>query len=332
MENGKQTSGHVWAIVLAGGQGRRLQDLTTLAGEAVPKQFCALQGEVSMLQRAVRRAARLVPEEHIRVVVAEAHRRWWRDELSSLPPACAVTQPCDRGTAAGVLLPLTKILRQDAEAVVVLLPADHHVEDEWVLQTAIQQGMAIVRRAPERLVVLGMEPDEAHDSDFGWIVPERSPWDLGSARVERFHEKPDAAALPALRAQGALISSFVLVARASTLQAIAQRYLPDLVAAFARWHGGERGLAALYERIPTYDLSRDLLEPAVRDLWVVPVPPCGWKDLGTPERVARCLRSPNARTPRERALDWLRAEGFIAPLDLSRRLDAWELLSTPVRI
>ena len=72
MKQGKEEvkAGGLWAIVLAAGQGSRLRGMTTLGNEAVPKQFCALRGDVSMLRRALQRAARRVPETQIRVVVA----------------------------------------------------------------------------------------------------------------------------------------------------------------------------------------------------------------------------------------------------------------------
>ena len=61
----------------------------------------------------------------------------------------------------------------------------------------------------------------------------------------------------------------------------------DVAEAFLRWRGDEPTLRGIYQQIPSHDFSRHLIEPSVDRLWVVPVPPCGWSDLGTPERVAR---------------------------------------------
>lgn len=319
MKKTNDSEAGLWAIVLAGEQGNRLRDLTTLGSETVPKQFCALRGEVSLLRRALRRAARMVPETHIRVVVSAEHRRWWERELEDLPPVSTVVEPRDRGTAAGLLLALTKILRQDPEAVVMLLAADHHVEKEWVLHAALHQGVAIVRAAPERVVLLGIAAEEDSDPEFGWILPSRGYLPFGPAAVERFLEKPGAAEAASLRAQGGLHNSFQLVARASTLRDLFAERLPDTAEVFRRWRGGWQGLANLYARLPSHDLSREILEPSVGRLWVVPVPPCGWTDLGTPERVARCLRSNGKPSSPAPTLLPLRP-GFVAPLDLSRCL------------
>ncbi len=307
----------LWAVVLAAGQGSRLRGITTVGGEAVPKQFCALHGDVSMLRRTLQRAARRVPDSHIKVVVAAEHRKWWERELDDLAAASVVVQPSNRGTAAGVLLPLTPIYRQDPEGVVVLLPADHHVGREWILQAALDRAIAAVRTDPDRIVLLGMTPEDTTDSEYGWIVPGAGAPSSGPAAVRRFREKPPAAEVTALLAQGALVNSFILVARVRTLRALYKERLPDLAALFHRWRGGAASLRSLYEQIPSRDFSRELLEPCVDRLSVVPVAPCGWTDLGTPARVARCLES-DRMEPRPTPLP--APKGFVPPVDLSRRL------------
>ena len=314
---GSEGEGGLWAIVLAAGQGSRLQGITTLGDEAVPKQFCALHGDVSMLRRTLQRAARLVPGPHIKVVVAAQHRKWWQRELADLGRTSIVEQPANRGTAAGVLLPLTPILRQDPEGVVVLLPADHHVGREWILQAALDQAVAAVRTSPGRIVLLGMTPEDEKDSEYGWIVPGSDP-SSGPAPVRRFREKPTATETAALLAQGALVNSFVVVARVRTLHALYEERLTDLTALFRGWRGGAAGLRRLYERIAGWAFPPKRLREEISPFRVVPVPPCGWTDLGTPARVARCLESqrmePSPLHPPAR-------NRFVPPVDLSRRLD-----------
>lgn len=74
--------GH-WAIVLAAGSGTRLHGLTQdRFGMAVPKQFCSLSGGRTLLGDALDRARRVVPAEHVIVVVAAQHRLRSRRPLS----------------------------------------------------------------------------------------------------------------------------------------------------------------------------------------------------------------------------------------------------------
>jgi len=73
------------AIVLAGGDGIRLQALTAaLVGAAVPKQYCPLfdNGE-TMLDRTLRRVALSVRPEHMATVVVRGHRQFYEPLAAS---------------------------------------------------------------------------------------------------------------------------------------------------------------------------------------------------------------------------------------------------------
>jgi hypothetical protein len=108
-----------------------------------------------------------------------------------------------------------------------------------------------------------------------------------------------------------------VIAHAASLLRLYQQHMPGVVGAMQRALADPvdpaRALAALYECLPTVDFSRDLLaEGAALPLRVLPVPHCGWSDLGTPECVARVL----ARMP-TKAPDSARAGSADAPVNLS---------------
>jgi mannose-1-phosphate guanylyltransferase len=255
-----------------------------------------------MLSWALSRAGRLAPEERVVAVVAEQHREWWSGELESFPALNVIVQPSNRGTAAGVLLPLVCVARGDPDAVLAFLPSDHFVEDEDVLQQALTRAVRCVRAEPEKLVLLGMEPDRP-ETDYGWIVP--GPRGSGGTRGVRdvlsFVEKPDAARAAELLSEGALWNSFLFVVKAKALLDLFGRAQPRLLWRFMSEmvHGGGRfgDVEHLYERLPVADFSRDVLQRAADRLAVVPVARCGWTDLGTPERVLRWRMLSAGETP-----------------------------------
>jgi len=291
--------GHAWAVVLAAGEGSRLREVTLRAtGEPVPKQFCALRGPKTLLRLALDRAERFAPRERVVAVVAEQHRRWWERELSALPRGNVVAQPRNRGTAAGILLALLEVAARDAAATVVFLPSDHWVEQERVLDLALRRAAHLTGETPHEVVLLGFRTREP-DPEYGWIVPEAGRV-RARRKVRRFQEKPDAVTAARLLASGALVNGFIFAARASTLLAVFERSAPALVDAFRHVRGTEgRRLAAeplreLYEDLPGLDFSRDILERTPDRLAVLPVPACGWTDLGTPERLRRCLDGPRS--------------------------------------
>ena len=76
------------AIVLAGGDGKRLSGLTRqITGEAVPKQFCQLIGDTSLLQQTHRRVSLTVDDERIFTTLTRTHERFYAPILGSV--ACA---------------------------------------------------------------------------------------------------------------------------------------------------------------------------------------------------------------------------------------------------
>lgn len=59
---------------------------------------------------------------------------------------------------------------------------------------------------------------------------------------------------------------------------------------FCSFLGTQSLLPSFYARLPHVDFARQVLEHSVGRFHVLPVPPCGWADLGTPERVTECAR------------------------------------------
>lgn len=249
-----------------------------------------------MLEQTLARAGRLVPPERIVVVVAEQHRRWWNQALSKLAEhGNVIVQPRNRGTAAGLLLGSLRVLAKGGvTATLLAMPSDHYVRTEGPLLEAVLEAIPETRPPRERLVLLGMEPEE-DDSEYGWILPGPTEHH-GIREVASFVEKPDAAMAHALRLRGALVNSLIFLTANVTLLDLFEAALPALLRSFVLWaheskHGTRDGksLRALYEDLPTRDFSRDVLQVETKRLSVVRVAPCGWLDVGTPSRLSRFL-------------------------------------------
>ena len=292
---------HLWALVLAGGEGKRLRALTTEpCGTPVPKQFCSLWGERSLIEEAIERGAALVDTERICAIVAAEHQRWWLQSaaLTGLPPANLIVQPRNRGTAVGILYATLKIAKNDPDAIVLLLPSDHHVDDEGILRESLVAALQSVRRRNSEALLLGLEPNSA-DTELGYIVPgARDPW--GSHRVRRFVEKPSVSHAQWLIESGGLWNMFIMVASAQCLVDLFRRSWGALLAQMQALVGtrhpkrlqtvGGLTFQDRYDLLPEVDFSRHVLEGQESVLRVMRVPPCGWSDLGTPLRVRETLR------------------------------------------
>ena len=283
-------AGHNWALVLAGGEGTRLQALTTTAsGVAVPKQFCSIGGNDPLLVTALRRATAVAPAARICASVAEHHRRWWHALPLAIPPENVIAQPSNCGTAAGILLPLLQIVRRDPQATLLVLPSDHYVRNEEVLASSLRLAMLHAEQQTDRIVLVGVKPEDA-DTELGYIVADGDST-CSTHTVRQFVEKPCAAAARTLLACGGVWNSFIFAAGGQALLRVFEARCPELVAQMERIvhevpsPESAVHLAELYRHLPCRDFSRDILEKSLSVLSVLTVPACGWSDLGTPRRV-----------------------------------------------
>ena len=245
-------------IILSGGSGTRLWPLSR-AGR--PKQFLALAGEESLLKRTARRAAAWgVPT----VVAGEGQAAAVRSEL---PGARLVLEPCARGTAAAVAL---AALAADPGELLLVMPSDHHIEDETAFRAAVAAAEPLARQG--WLVTFGIAPDRA-ETGYGYIR-RGEPLGPGAFRVARFAEKPDRAMAESWLAEGGWDwnAGIFLFDREILLEAM-RGHAPAIVAAAA----GDFAAA------PSASIDTALMEKADR-VAVVPVA-MGWSDIGSWEAV-----------------------------------------------
>jgi mannose-1-phosphate guanylyltransferase len=77
---------HLWGIVLAGGEGKRLQPFIRACLECErPKQYCAFIDHCSMLRRTILRAERIIPPERLLTAVIHPHLPYVEQELYDRP-------------------------------------------------------------------------------------------------------------------------------------------------------------------------------------------------------------------------------------------------------
>jgi mannose-1-phosphate guanylyltransferase len=240
------------------------------------------------------RAHAVVGRARTTAIVSEAHAGYWRTLLPMMPSDNLVVQPANRGTAIGLLLPALRILERDPEARLLILPSDHYVEDERTLAVAARMALRQVRGSRcVGVVLLGIEADDA-DPGLGYVVPGEA---RGPCRaIERFVEKPAPDEARQLCRRGALWNSFIIACRARSLLDLYLARCPAVVGALRAIDlHDDAAVARVYDGLPSLDFSRDIVVGQEDRFAVMPVPHCGWSDLGTPQRLAQTLERHLAR-------------------------------------
>lgn len=307
---GTASSSRPWALVLAGGEGSRLRQITTDAtGQPVPKQFCSLTGGRTLLQEAIGRAANVAATDRICTIVSESHRRWWTRVLARQPAQNVIVQPQGRGTGIGILYSAVHIARRDPEARLLILPSDHHVRRESTLTLALRNAMTHLDTARAAPILLGLRP-ACVDPELGYIVPAANDAARPVA-VACFVEKPDeATARKVITEDGGLWNTFIMATPVTSLiELFRARFAPEveemqaIVAATAHEAPANRlstAIVDLFERLPAIDMSRDILQRMTHALRLMRLEDCGWSDLGTPSRLGATLRELPQRPARRR--------------------------------
>jgi mannose-1-phosphate guanylyltransferase len=281
------SASHLWAVLLAGGDGVRLRDLTRrIAGDSRPKQFCRIVGEQTLFRQTRARLDPLFLSDRQIFVFSRAHERYYSQDLIDGGHSCVIEQPFNRGTGIAIITTLLHLLQRDADAVVAFFPCDHFYADDDSFRLTIRCAVEWAEQNSEWIILVGAVA-EYPEVDYGWIEPGVvvSECVVGPlARVARFWEKPPLDQARTLLRRGCLWNTFVTVGRATTFFEILCSQVPESVLAISRAMANDRFDTA-YPELDTVDFSRDVLANLPQRLLVLPDRTSGWADLGSPARV-----------------------------------------------
>jgi mannose-1-phosphate guanylyltransferase/mannose-1-phosphate guanylyltransferase/mannose-6-phosphate isomerase len=179
-------------VILSGGSGTRLWPLSRAA---LPKQLLALLDDRTLLQGTLLRAMSIPGAQTPLLVGNEAHRFLIKEQLQqiNLSHARILLEPVGRNTAPAIALAALQLVEQEPDALMLVLPADHLIQQHQALAEAVAQGIPVA--AAGHLVTFGIVPT-VPDTGYGYIQA-AAPLTLGTTataayRVSRFVEKPDA--------------------------------------------------------------------------------------------------------------------------------------------
>ncbi|MES2403714.1 MAG: mannose-1-phosphate guanylyltransferase/mannose-6-phosphate isomerase [Pseudomonadota bacterium] len=269
-------------VILSGGSGTRLWPLSR---NNLPKQFLVLSGDATLFQQTVARTRALAGVGAPIVVCSEEHRFLVAEQLRALnvEGASILLEPMPRNTAPAIALAAWQALANNAEAMLLVLPADHLIGDTSSFAEAV--GKALPLAEQDWLVTFGIRP-EAPETGFGYIKRAET---VGAAgfRVECFVEKPDAAtARKYVEAGDYEWNSGMFLFKASRYLDELQQHAPAIHAASkAAFEKAKADLdfvradKGAFAASPDTSIDYAVMEKTTRAA-VVPVS-CAWSDIGS---------------------------------------------------
>ena len=213
-------------VLLAGGPGTRLWPVSR---DALPKQFLPLVGDLSTYQQTLLRVGeRALFAPPIVMTGAQFHFFARRQAEDAGIETTVVIEPMRRDSAAAIAAAAVLAKKQDPDAVVLTLAADHVILDLEPFRAACLAG----RQAADagHIVTFGIKPTEPKTS-YGYILRGKAIGPKDVYAVEAFVEKPDAATAARYIAEGYLWNSGNFLFRADVLLAELARFEPEMIAA-----------------------------------------------------------------------------------------------------
>ncbi|MCB4799185.1 mannose-1-phosphate guanylyltransferase [Neotamlana laminarinivorans] len=186
-----------YAILMAGGVGSRFWPVST---QDFPKQFHDMLGTGdTLIQKTFQRLSHLIPKENIYILTNERYNDLVLEQLPEVTQKQVVLEPAMRNTAPCILYASLKIQKENSDAVMIVAPSDHWIEDEATFSKNVEQAFEFCADN-DALMTLGIQPTFPN-TGYGYIEFDKDASnDIKS--VNQFREKPDYETAKSFIAQG----------------------------------------------------------------------------------------------------------------------------------
>jgi mannose-1-phosphate guanylyltransferase len=282
----------LYVLILAGGSGERFWPLSR---RSRPKQLLSLFSDETLLEATLRRLDGLVPRTNVLILTNAEQEVGVRALAKNLPAENIVAEPAKRDTAAAIALGVAWIAARDANATMIVLPADHLIQDIPGFQRTLRTAATAAQTSGD-LVTIGIKPTWACPG-FGYIelgaahpVTDSPPGPSVFAAV-RFREKPSVELAETFLAQGNFrwnAGMFIWTIRA--ILSAFERHAQPLAEFVNKVHANgdfARLLRDDFPRLPKISIDYAVMEKAGRVLVVES--DFDWDDIGSWTAVAKYL-------------------------------------------
>lgn len=287
----------VHPVLLCGGSGTRLWPVSR---HALPKQFVKLLGGESLFQGSARRFAGAGFQAPV-IVTSDRFRFIVTEQLSGVNMSASATlvEPAPRNTAPAVLSAALWLNRLDPNAVMLVTPADHAIQDDGGFRRAVIAALPAAMAG--KIVTFGIAPTSA-ETGYGYLkLASRGAREAdGPQPLAGFIEKPGRPEAEAMLRDGTYLWNagvFLLTTR-TMIAAFNQHAEHMMTAASAALDEAIADLCFLrlaskpWAQLPSISIDHAIMEKAT-NLAVMPYRG-GWSDLGSWDAVCQ-QATPDAR-------------------------------------
>ena len=271
-----------YVIIMAGGIGSRFWPMSR---STYPKQFRDILGRgKTLIQETFERFAHFIPAENIYIVTNQRYDGLIKAQLPEMSDDQILKEPMGRNTAPCVAYACYKIKKQNPNAVFVVAPSDHLIQDEAGFQKNILLGMDTCAKE-DMIMTLGITPTRP-DTGYGYIqylIKEDNP---GYFKVKTFTEKPNLEVAKSFVESGDFIwNAGIFLFSAKAIQSAFEQFLPDMAELFTEIESvyytpeEQAAINETYATCQNISIDYGIMEKA-ENVYTIPSD-FGWSDLGT---------------------------------------------------
>jgi mannose-1-phosphate guanylyltransferase len=269
-----------YAVIMAGGIGSRFWPMST---EAYPKQFHDMLGVgSSLIQKTFNRFESIIPPENILISTNKRYKNLVKQQLEKVIDSQLLLEPTMRNTAPCILYAALKIYNQNPDAVMIVAPSDHWIEDEATFIGNVEQSFKACQNN-DILMTLGIKP-ESPNTGYGYIQYQDDTSDI--KKVKKFTEKPDLETAKRFVAAGDYLwNAGIFIWNTKAIISAFKHLLPTMYNLFNtgmscyNTTGEDSFITDNYPKAENISIDYGILEQS-KNVFVLPVD-FGWNDLGT---------------------------------------------------
>ncbi len=285
---------NVYAVIMAGGVGSRFWPRSR---EKSPKQLLEIVNKETMIQSTVKRISDLIEPKNILIVTNKLQKPMVMKQLPQIPTANVIVEPQVRNTAPCIGLASLFVHQNDPEAVMVVLPSDHIMQDEEEFRRVLRLA-AWVAYESGKLITVGIQPSRP-ETGYGYIqfidedADHTNPYfTRGVYKVKTFAEKPnEATARQFIDSGDFLWNSGMFIWRADAILREIRHLLPELDEELSKINDAigtdsyDQVVETSYRMIRSISIDYGVMEKT-KDVYVIKGN-FGWSDVGSWDEVYR---------------------------------------------